>query len=958
MPIAKLIDLIHTNRKWRLFALILLGIAVVGTVLSMIARVAFLKDDPATRPLLAVVAPNTAQGVAVQQGAALYLERLNASGGFLGRPVELLLIEEKEDAADKVLADKRIVAVVGHLSPETLTVASARYHQAGLPVITPAVVDETIRATGVISLGQDPGEEARFVANYARNIQQQRMMYVVREEGIAFDALVEPFADVYKRFETPIRQSWTLPANADEAQVSTVLQALARIDIGGVYIATRPELAARLVKGIRSAGNALDVFGPSALASGAFMGSLRTQSGADAEIHAHGLVVATPVLFDTANDEAQRFQTRFQQKFAASPDWLATLAHDAARLAMDQARDKSKQKPADAAQNRSLTIADLQTTPRALLGELAVHQGRVALPVQVGLYNGDRLISAPVQLLPIAKGANFNYIDALRQGRVLYVNDRFMFKTNVVYVGATVNEISNIDRQKETATLDLSIWFRYRGKFDPHDLQIVNAIEPVKFDKPEEVKEGPEVQYRRYRIRQSFALNFTGDKRTYNQNIAGLQFRHRLLNRNNLSYVVDVLGMPSGNALLEDMQQRRVVKAGSDWKIANAWISQELLRERGHGAPQYVGMTGEQASFSTVTLGILLRPESLSARDLIPADFFVYLAIFGILGALVAVGMDHRKSARYWAAQSWLLRLIFWPMLLLAIGNLAIDSAFSTLAPVTTKSVVTLYESLWWLLAARLADLALRRFVWDPLEASAGRKVPNVVKVLGTVAIFVIGIGGIIAVVLGQTLTSLLATSGVLITIVGFAIQANIANIFSGIVLNVERPFQVGDFIKINNVIGQVTDITWRTTRVESNDGPMVSLANSKVAEAFMENYSVVPHGMIAETMFYAPADQDPDPVIKILNDAIAANKAIICKDDPIYEPMARFKGIVNVSGQWVTAFSAGYRVKILPKKSKAREDLWKFVRQRFIDEGIPLVPANSAEHTVLISAEKSQTTG
>ncbi len=63
---------------------------------------------------------------------------------------------------------------------------------------------------------------------------------------------------------------------------------------------------------------------------------------------------------------------------------------------------------------------------------------------------------------------------------------------------------------------------------------------------------------------------------------------------------------------------------------------------------------------------------------------------------------------------------------------------------------------------------------------------------------------------------------------------------------------------------------------------------------------------------------------------------------------MPRFKGIVNVNGQWVAAFSAGYRVKILPKKSKAKEDLWNYVRAQFIEQGIPLVPANNTEIAIV----------
>jgi len=917
-------QVLQNQKKWKTFGVILVLIVVVGTVLSLLTRAFLMRDNAETRPRLAVVSSlNSPSGIALKQGAELYVENINKQGGINGRQLELLSVDETSDAAANVVDDKRVVGVIGYLDAAKLRAAAPVYARAKLPMVTPLRLAAPM--AGVTSMGIDPREEARFVANYARNIQQQRLMYVVREGGTEFDPLVEPFIDVYQRFDTPVQKVWTVSGNLE---MKELIEEIGKIDVGAIYIATRPELAARIVHEIRSTGNLLEVFGPSQLASDAFRQELKKLAGKDATIQNHGIIAATPVLFDTANDEAQRFQTRYQQKFNASPDWLATYAYDAAQIALSG-------KPGG-------------VTVKGITGEVSFVGGQAQLPIQMGIYNGDSLISAPVQLLPIAKGANFNYMDALRQGRVLFVNDRFMFKTNVVYVGFTVNDISNVDKQKETATLDMSIWFRYRGKFDPQDLEILNAVEPVKFDKPEESKESEDVQYRRYRIKQTFRLNFTQDKRAYGYNIAGISFRHRLLNRNNLMYVVDVLGMPTGNALLDDLQRRRVVKSDSGWLVDNAWVSQDMVRERGDGAPQYVGMTGEQPMFSTITMGVQLKPETITARDIIAGEYFIYMAIFGLLGVVVASMLDIRKLGRYWAVQSWLLRLIFWPMILLSIGNLIIDWSFTNWAPSTTRTLVTIYDSLWWLVGARLADIAVRRFIWTPLEDRAGRKVPNVMKVMVTILIFTLAIAGIISVVMNQTLTSLLATSGVLVMVIGLAIQANIANIFSGIILNIERPFRVGDFIKINNVIGQVKDITWRTVRVESSDGPIVSLANSKVSEAFMENYSAAPNGVSGETMFYLPSDIDPEIVKKIISDAIAKAKSIEFKDDPANAPSVRFKGIDNVVGRWVASYSAGYRVKHMGMKSKAKEELWFYVRQQFIEQGIPLEPASGGEISIV----------
>jgi branched-chain amino acid transport system substrate-binding protein len=116
-----------------------------------------------------------------------------------------------------------------------------------------------------------------------------------------------------------------------------------------------------------------------------------------------------------------------------------------------------------------------------------------------------------------------------------------MFKTNVVYVGVNINEITNIDFNKETAKMDMSIWFRYSGNSEPQDIKIDNIVEPIILDSPVESQEVEDVMYRRYHIRQTFKLNFTQAKRAYGQHIVGVSFRHNKLNRNNLMYVVDLM---------------------------------------------------------------------------------------------------------------------------------------------------------------------------------------------------------------------------------------------------------------------------------------------------------------------------------------------------------------------------------------------------------------------------------
>lgn len=906
------------NKRWRALGIILLATVFSGALASILARFTFLEDDVATRPRLAVVAPaGTPSGEALERGTRIQLEQLNRSGGLGGRRIELLRVDEGPDAAAKVVADGRVSGVIGHLDRGVLEASAQTYDRAGLRVVTPRIGESPV--PGVWSLGLDPRDEARFLANYARNILQKRLMYVIREDAPAFDALVEPLEEVYRKFSTPVRKVWSVPSAPGAAEIDRILAEVREIDVGAIYVAASPALAARIVHAVRGTGNALDLLGPSALATVEFSKTLRALAGAEADLQSHGLVVTSPLIFDTANDQAQRFQSAHERRFGAPPDWVATLAHDSAHFALSP-------KPVD-------------ETDGGLTGAQSFVDRTARSTVRIGVYNGGQIISAPVQLLPIAKGASFNYLEALRQGRVLYVNDQFMFRTNVVYTGLTVHEIGRIDRDKETVEIDFSIWFRYRGKFDPQDLEVLNAVEPVVLSKPEEVREADDIQYRRYRIRQTFKLNFTADRRSHDQHIAGIAFRHRSLNRSNLLYVADVLGMPSGNGLVDDLRKRRVLQRGGGWAIDNAWISQDVVRERGDGAPQYVGMTGEQPMFSTITAAVLLRPESVTARDLLSREHLLYAVIFGLIGTVAAAIVDARRIGRFWSFNAWVLRLLFWPCLLMAGGNLLIDWAFDAWPPGVTRRLVIGYDALWWLLAAYLTDMAIRRFGWTVLEARSGRLVPNVMKFLVTILVFALACTGIVAFVFNDTLTSLLATSGVLAMIIGLAVQANIANVFSGIILNIERPFKVGDFIKLNNIVGQVKDITWRTTRIQAVDGPMVFLANSKVSEAMIENHSALENGLAAETIFHTPPDADRERVLDILRRAVDQAPSIAFRDVPGCEPGVRYRGVVNVEGRWVAAYAVGYRVKSPPKRGAAREELWTFVREEFIRNRIPLAP-------------------
>jgi CRP-like cAMP-binding protein len=74
--------------------------------------------------------------------------------------------------------------------------------------------------------------------------------------------------------------------------------------------------------------------------------------------------------------------------------------------------------------------------------------------------------------------------------------------------------------------------------------------------------------------------------------------------------------------------------------------------------------------------------------------------------------------------------------------------------------------------------------------------------------------------------------------IVGLALQSTLSDVFSGIVLNTTKPYQLDDWISIDGTEGRVIDIDWRATRLQTSQGSMAVIPNSLAAKAKIINFS------------------------------------------------------------------------------------------------------------------------
>jgi small-conductance mechanosensitive channel len=81
----------------------------------------------------------------------------------------------------------------------------------------------------------------------------------------------------------------------------------------------------------------------------------------------------------------------------------------------------------------------------------------------------------------------------------------------------------------------------------------------------------------------------------------------------------------------------------------------------------------------------------------------------------------------------------------------------------------------------------------------------------------------------GLDLGSIVATSAMITAVVAFAMQDTLGNILGGLALQLDNSIQIGDWIKVDDLVGRVVDIRWRSTLVETRNWETVVFPNSQL---------------------------------------------------------------------------------------------------------------------------------
>jgi small-conductance mechanosensitive channel len=126
--------------------------------------------------------------------------------------------------------------------------------------------------------------------------------------------------------------------------------------------------------------------------------------------------------------------------------------------------------------------------------------------------------------------------------------------------------------------------------------------------------------------------------------------------------------------------------------------------------------------------------------------------------------------------------------------------------------------------------------------------------------------------VFGVQLGPLLATSAAFSIVLGLALQDTLGNLFAGISLQLDKSYEIGDWIEVTygaqKSIGQVKEITWRSTLLVGFSEELITLPNRFMAQAQISNYSPPDQPIVRSQTFKIPFGSSIDKAKEVLEAA------------------------------------------------------------------------------------------
>ena len=215
------------------------------------------------------------------------------------------------------------------------------------------------------------------------------------------------------------------------------------------------------------------------------------------------------------------------------------------------------------------------------------------------------------------------------------------------------------------------------------------------------------------------------------------------------------------------------------------------------------------------------------------------------------------------------------------------DNVFANINTELTMAVVrALIFFIVGIILSRAANNVVTRWSTHKLDAHKQLLVARVASYLVLLMFFFMGLKA-----LGFDLGVLIGAAGIISVAIGFASQTSASNIISGLFLVSERPFSIGDLIRLDSTIGEVISIDLLSVKLRTFDNLFVRIPNETLIKSEVTTLTRFPIRRIDLAIGVAYKESIKH-VRKVMERVADANP--ICLDEP--KPTFIFKGFGDSS--------------------------------------------------------------
>ncbi|VTZ48087.1 Cyclic nucleotide-regulated small mechanosensitive ion channel [Methylocella tundrae] len=191
----------------------------------------------------------------------------------------------------------------------------------------------------------------------------------------------------------------------------------------------------------------------------------------------------------------------------------------------------------------------------------------------------------------------------------------------------------------------------------------------------------------------------------------------------------------------------------------------------------------------------------------------------------------------------------------------------------TGQTGVYLLEILWWVALARSLVGIVDAFVIFERRPHESRLFQQLIAGLIYLGVLLAIVGNVFNVPVG----ALFATSGAVAIIAGLALQSTLADVFSGIAINLGRSYRIGDWIIIDGGIeGKIVEANWQAVHFLTASHDLAIIPNSVLAKAKLINVSYPDEAHVVTTAVRLEPTIPPSHFVDIALEVLASCNVIL----------------------------------------------------------------------------------